>query len=224
MKVAIIGAGNVGKALGRSIGAAGHDVVLASTGESAKAAAKEIGGAATAATVMDAVRGADLVVFAVPYPAAGKIASTIASEVKDKVVIDATNPVAPGMSGLATAPGTSAAEEIARWLPDAAVVKAFNTLFASVQGDPDTHGERLDALFATDDPRARETVGALLEAMGFRPVWVGGLARARQLEELGFLNISLQLAAGGAWNTTFRLVGVPAAALEHRVPADAARK
>jgi predicted dinucleotide-binding enzyme len=212
MKVAIIGAGNVGKALGRSIGAAGHDVVLASTGESAKAAAKEIGGAATAATVMDAVRGADLVVFAVPYPAAGKI------------VIDATNPVAPGMSGLATAPGTSAAEEIARWLPDAAVVKAFNTLFASVQGDPDTHGERLDALFATDDPRARETVGALLEAMGFRPVWVGGLARARQLEELGFLNISLQLAAGGAWNTTFRLVGVPAAALEHRVPADAARK
>jgi predicted dinucleotide-binding enzyme len=219
MKVAIIGAGNVGKALGRSIAAAGHDVVLASTGQSATDAAKEIGGKAAGASVPGAVRGADIVVFAVPYSAAGKIASAIASEVAGKIVIDVTNPLAPDMRGLATEPGTSGAEQLAQSMPDAVVVKAFNTLFASVQGNARAHGERLDALFATDDSNAREKVGALIEAMGFRPVWVGGLARARQLEELAFLNITLQMAVGGAWNTAFNLVGAPAAALDHRVPA-----
>lgn len=221
MKVAIIGAGNVGKALGTSIAKGGHEVVFASRGDSARTAAKEIGPKASAAGVVDAASDSEIVILAIPYTAAEEVASEIAKAVAGKIVIDATNPLAPDMSGLATETGTSAAENVAGWLPGATVVKAFNTLFASVQGNPKIHSEQLDALFATDDEAARETVAALVEAMGFRPVWVGGLSRARQLEAMAFLNIALQVATGGYWTTSYKLVAAPAAALEHRAAAKA---
>jgi len=219
MKVAIIGAGTVGKALGRSIAASGGDVVFASTGNSAVAAAESIGARARAVSgIAEAALGADVVVLAIPYTAARNVAEGLAGRVAGKIVIDVTNPLAPDMSGLATEPGRSAAENIALWLPGAVVVKAFNTLFASVQANPKAQGNLVDALFATDDPVAREVVAGLIESMGFRPVWVGGLARARELEAMAFLNIALQMATTGNWSTTFKLVGAPAGALDHRVP------
>lgn len=91
------------------------------------------------------------------------------------------------------------------------MVKAFNTLFAGVQADPSTHGVTLDALYATDDDRARVEVGDLLRSMGFRPVHVGPLARARELEAIAFLNIQLQMQAHGDWRTAVALVGAPEA-------------
>jgi len=221
MKVAIIGAGNVGKALGTSIGKAGHDVIFASTGDSAKAAAAQVGEKAGTASPRDAVAQADIVILATPYTATRDVASEIEGAVADKIVIDATNPVAPDMSGLATERGTSAAENIGRWMPGASMVKAFNTMFATNMGNPTGLGEQVDALFATDDENARERVATLLSDMGFRPVWVGGLARARELESMAFLNILLQVSTGGYWNTAYKLMAPPAAALEHRVAAGA---
>jgi NADPH-dependent F420 reductase len=222
MKVAIIGAGNVGKALGSSISGAGHEVVFASRGESAKTAAQNTG--ASSAGIKDAAKQADIVVLAIPYSAAREVASDLESVISGKVVIDVTNPLSADGSGLATEHGTSAAENIARWLPSARVVKAFNTMFASVQGNPKAHGQQLDALFATDDDGAREKVAQLLTSMGFRPVWVGPLSRARELEAMAFLNIALQLATNGEWQTTFVMVGAPKAALEHRAPAGSTNK
>ncbi len=216
MKVAIIGAGNVGKALGTSISKAGHEVVFASTGDSAKAAAAQIGPKATTATPRDAAAQSDLVIIATPYTATREVASELAGAVEGKIVIDATNPLAPDLSGLATERGTSAAENIGRWMLGAQMVKAFNTLLATNMGNPNGLGEQLDALFATDDEDARERVAALLTDMGFRPVWVGGLARARELESLAFLNIVVQAANGGYWNTAYTLIAPPAATLEHR--------
>ena len=219
MKVAIIGAGNVGKALGTSIGKAGHSVVFASRGESAAAAAGEVGGSVAAAR--EAAAQADLIVLAVPYGSAHDVANEIAPVARGKVVIDATNPLAADLSGLAVEAGSSAAENLASWLPGAAVVKAFNTMFASNMGNPGALGEKLDALFATDDASAREAVAALIVSMGFQPVWVGGLSRARQLEAMAFLNITLQVATGGYWNTAYKLVAPPAASVEHRATAAA---
>jgi len=119
----------------------------------------------------------------------------------------------PDYSGLTTAGGPSGAERLAGLLPGAHVVKAFNTLFATVQADPGTLGSTVDALIAADDDAAAETVGALASSIGFRPVVVGPLAAARELEGLAFLNIRLQLLAGGAWQTSVVLVAPPQAAL-----------
>jgi predicted dinucleotide-binding enzyme len=225
MKVAIIGAGNVGRALGTSIAAAGNDVIFASTGGSATAAAESVGSRARAAgSPADAAAAADVVILAVPYSAAQNVADQIAGRVAGKIVVDATNPLAPDMSGLATGHGTSGAETVAARLPDAIVVKAFNTIFATVQANPRAHVDRVDALFATDDAVTREAVATLIESMGFRPVWVGGLARARELEAMAFLNITLQMATGGNWATSYKLVGAPVGALDHRVPVGTATK
>jgi predicted dinucleotide-binding enzyme len=103
---------------------------------------------------------------------------------------------------------------VSTWLPGARNVKAFNTIFASVQGNPGSLGVEVDGLFATDDSAARATVGGLLKSLGFRPVNVGPLASARELEAMALLNIRLQMTAGGDWRTAFTLVGVPKAALD----------
>ena len=187
MRVAIIGAGNVGKALGSSLGRAGHSVVYAAaSAESARQAAKSVSGnaATAAASVREAAQAAEIVVLAIPYSAAREVVAELAPVIAGKVVIDATNPV-----------------------------KALNTLFASLQADPKSHGVEIDAFFATDDEAAREQVGTLLRSLGFRPVYVGPLVRARELEALGYLNIALQMGMNGDWRTTFSMIGAPKAAL-----------
>jgi NADPH-dependent F420 reductase len=217
VNIAIIGAGNVGKALGSSFGKAGHHVLYAArSADSSEGAARTSGGSA-ALSPAEAARAADLVVVAVPYVAAAReVTQAIAPHVKGKIVIDATNPMKPDGSGLATEGGLSGAEMIAAWLPGARVVKAFNTLFASVQADPSTHGVTIDALYATDDEEARSKVADLLRSLGFRPVYVGPLARARELEAIANLNIQLQKQAQGDWRTSINLVGAPEAATTPR--------
>jgi predicted dinucleotide-binding enzyme len=211
VKISIIGSGNIGKALGASAVRAGHDVAITSRGSTnAAATATEIG-ARQVESVIDAVRESDILVLAVPATAAQDVAREIAPVAKGKVVIDVTNPLKPDMSGLFT-DGTSMAEQLATILPDAYVVKGFNTLFGSVQANPQTHGTTVDALFATDDDTARDTFAALATSLGFRPVHVGPLAAARELEAMALLNIRLQIVSNGYWQSSFVLVGAPEAA------------
>ena len=208
MKISIIGSGNIAKALGASAVRAGHDVTITSRESSnAAATASEIGAIQVDSTV-DAAQQADVVVIAVPARAAEDVAREIASVVSGKVLIDVTNPLKPDMSGLFTE-GTSIAELLAAILTDAHVVKGFNTLFGSVQANPQTHGTTVDALFATDSDKGRDTFAALAASLGFRPVRVGPLAAARELEAMALLNIRLQIAANGYWQSTFVLVGAP---------------
>lgn len=196
MNIGIIGKGNVGKALGGAFGKAGHAITY--TGRDGGHVAQ--------------VAAADIVVFAVPYAAVEGIAREITGASAGKVVIDATNPVKADFSGLATEGGPSGAERLAALLPGARVVKAFNTLFARVQGNPDAHGQQLDALYATDDEPAGRTLAALATEIGFRPVLVGPLAAARELESLAWLNIRLQVLHKGSWQSSYVLVGAPEAA------------
>lgn len=202
MNVAIIGAGNVGKALASSITRAGHDVTIsASTADSAREAA-----AATGATPADsntsAVADASVVILAVPYVSAGEaVANEIRDEVAGKTIIDVTNPIRPDFSGLATE-GSSAAEEFQKLLPDAKIVKAFNTIFATNQANP---SRAIDGYVAADDADAKQEVISLVESIGFTPLDVGPLSAARFLEGMAFLNIGLNAANGWTWSSAWKL-------------------
>ena len=201
MKVAIIGAGNVGKALATSISRAGHDVTIsAKHAEHAQQAAAEIG-ATPADSNAIAAADADVVILAVPYGKAGvEVATDIPDEVAGRTVIDVTNPLKPDYSGLAT--DTSAAEELQQQLPEANVVKAFNTIFASNQAQPTPE---IDGYVAADDEKAKQTVISLVESMGFTPLDVGPLAAARYLEGMAFINIGLNAQNGWSWTSAWKL-------------------
>jgi hypothetical protein len=213
VNIAIVGAGNVGKALGMVFTRAGNTVTYAATSpEHATSAAEAVGGSA-ARGVADAARDADIVVIAVPFAtAAREVVAELAPVASGRIVIDTTNPLVRDYSRLDTFGANSAAEWFASALPGAKVVKAFNTLFASIQANPEAHGLTLDSMYATDDADARKTLAALIRSIGFRPVYVGPLARARELEALAFLNIRLQVEAQGSWNTAINLVAPPEAA------------
>jgi NADPH-dependent F420 reductase len=206
MRVAIIGSGNVGKALGGSFTKAGHEVTLtATTPESAKAAADQTG-AQGADSNQAAVDTAELVLLAVPYPALDGLLDELGAHLDGKVVVDTTNRMDPSDFS-ATLDGTSAAEQIKAKVPGARVVKAFNTLFASRQADPVVDGVALDALVAGDDEDAKRQVLELAESIGFRPIDAGPLAMARALEALALLNITLQIRNNWPWQAGFKLVG-----------------
>ena len=202
MKVAIIGAGNVGRALATSITRAGHDVVIAAKhAENARTAAEDTG-ATPAPSSAAAVQDADLVILAVPFVgAADDVTAEIRPHVAGKAVIDVTNPLKPDYSGLATE-GSSAAEEIQRRLPDASVVKAFNTIFASNQARPTPE---IDGFVAGDDAKAKQTVISLVESIGFTPLDVGPLRAARFLEGMAFMNIGLNAQNGWSWTSAWKL-------------------
>jgi hypothetical protein len=205
--IAIIGAGNVGKALAASALRAGHGVSVSSaSGDSARAAA-EATGARAAESNRAAVEGADLVVLAVPHTAVDAVLTSIGDALAGKVLIDATNPLKADYSGLATN-GVSGAEEIQGKAPGARVVKAFNTALAARQADPAVAaGLRVDGYVAGDDEDAKATVLRLAEAIGFNPVDAGGLAMARYLEGMAWLNISLQMRNGWSWQASWKLIG-----------------
>jgi 8-hydroxy-5-deazaflavin:NADPH oxidoreductase len=202
MKVAIIGAGNVGRALTTSFTRAGHNVTIAAAHPDRAADAAKKLGATAAPTNADAVSDADLVVLAVPAAAIDSVASELASDLAGKVVVDVSNRPTPDPAG----PGTSIAEELQERLPDSRVVKAFNTLFASRQADPVVAGVSADGFVAADDEKAKRTVLDTLDGLGFRPVDAGPLAAARTLEGMAWLNINRNL-SGGSWQDAYVLVG-----------------
>jgi 8-hydroxy-5-deazaflavin:NADPH oxidoreductase len=206
MQVAIIGSGNVGKALAGSFTRAGHDVTLtASNPDHAREAAAQSGGRA-AESNREAAAAAELVVLAVHYPLVDAVVAELGDALAGKVVVDVTNRVDPADPG-STMDGTSAAEQIQARAPEARVVKAFNTAFASRQADPVVEGVALDAFIAGDDDQAKQAVAELAGSIGFRPIDAGPLVMARALEAMALLNITLQLRNNWPWQAGFKLVG-----------------
>ncbi len=163
-------AGNVGRALATSFERAGHNVIIASRDP------EDAGAVASAAAV----------------------ATEIRAVVAGKPVVDATNRISFDPTGRVLEAGESNAEQLAAWLPEASVIKAFNTLFASNQADPIVEGIRLDGFVAGDDALAKAKILELVQSIGLHPVDVGPLSRAQQLEQLAFLNIALNVTSGGA--------------------------
>ena len=202
MQIAIIGAGNVGRALATSLTRAGHDVTVAAAHADHARDAAAASGATAAPTTTDAVAGSDLVVLAVPATALDEVAREIGADVAGKVVVDVSNRPTPNADGAAT----SIAEELQGKLPNARVVKAFNTAFASRMAQPELGGIAPDGYVAGDDETAKKSVLDVVESLGFRPVDAGSLAASRTLEGMAWLNIQRNM-AGGTWQDAWVLVG-----------------
>ena len=197
MNISIIGTGNMAKGLATVFAQAGHSVVLANRDVTkAAAVAAEIGGSVSAAGIHDAAASGDVIVLAVPYDAAADVIGA-ADGLGDKIIVDITNPLTANYSGLTIGHTTSAAEEIQKRAPNARVVKAFNTVFASVlQAGGKAAGKPATVFVAGDDPQARKVVSDLAASAGLAPLETGGLASSRYLEPVAGLNIALGYGLG----------------------------
>ncbi len=195
-RIAILGYGNVGRALAGGLLAAGNQVVFGINptnpegAEEARAADPALA-SAEIADAEEAVGGADVVVLAVPFAALADLLPPLASSASGKVVIDATNPVGPGFThGIGA---TSGAQHVAEMLPGAQVVKAFNTYGFENLGTAPPAPAQVTPMspFAGDDADAKSTVAALVTDMGWEGVDVGPLAAALDLEHLALLWIRM---------------------------------
>jgi len=198
MRISVIGAGNVGGALGRLWAAQGHDIIFGvpdPASAKTQALVQSIGRHARAESVADAAASAEVIVLAVPWPAAEQ-ALRAAGNLADKTLIDCTNPLTADISGLTLGTSDSAGEQVARWAQGAKVVKAFNTIGAGSFSNPRFGSERASMLIAGDDGAAKTTVGHLATELGFDVVDAGPLRAARWLEAVGMLWIHLAFAQG----------------------------
>jgi NADPH-dependent F420 reductase len=207
-RVTIVGAGNMGRGIGTRVVAGGHQVEIVDRDPAeAQQLAEDLGGSATALDP-ESRFGGEVVVFAVYYPGIKEAVRQYADQLAGKVVVDITNPVdTQTWDRLATPPGTSSAEEVQQLLRQGTpVVKAFNTTFAGTLVSGEVGGQQLDVLIAGDDAAAKQTVSQLASDGGLRPVDVGPLSRAQQLEQLGYLHISLQQPLDLGFGSAVKLV------------------
>jgi NADPH-dependent F420 reductase len=208
MKIAVIGTGHVGSALGQRWAKGGHQVVFGSrdpNSEKVRAAIRAAGPDASAATAAEAVQGADAVLLAAPWSAAEETLRALGSSLSGKVLMDATNPLGPGFT-LAVGGDTSAGEQVAGWARGARVVKAFNNTGAGNMIDPNYNGTPVTTFICGDDEQAKKVAAQLAEELGFDVVDAGPLMMARYLEPLAGLWVSLAYNRGMGPNIAFHLM------------------
>lgn len=197
MNVLVIGAGNMGAAFVKQLHLAGHQVrVISKTSSKAKDLAAKFAGV-EAVSPANAAQGQDAIILATNYADAVHALRSV-GDITGKVVIDITNPLTEDYMSLTIGHSTSAAEQIAAAVPEVAVVKGFNTLFAQVLDTGANFGgdSKASVFLATDSDTAKHTAITLAESMGFAVVDAGGLKNARYLEPLAGLNIYLGYGAG----------------------------
>jgi predicted dinucleotide-binding enzyme len=187
-KVAIVGAGNVGKALREGLERTGYKVRTGGRGQVSETAA-----------------WADIIILAVPFAAIPDVTREMQTAADGKTVVDVTNALTPDMQ-LALGFSTSGAEELQKALPRARVVKAFNTVFAQHMSRGSVVGQQLSLFAAGDDAAARKAVLELGKAIGFDAIDAGPLKNARHLEALGYFNIQLGYVLGHGPDIGFKLV------------------
>jgi predicted dinucleotide-binding enzyme len=190
MHIAIVGAGKVGTTLGARFTAVGHHVVY---GVRDVADAKHAGLGAIA-TVADAAARADVIVLTTPW-AGAQSAIDAAGDLTGRVLVDATNPIGPGMV-LTHGTTDSGAEQVARWAHGARVVKAFNSIGMEVMANPVFANGRSVLWLCGDDTDACGTVASLAESVGFEPVRLGPLSRARFQEPAALVWITASASLG----------------------------
>ncbi|MGR0319506.1 NADPH-dependent F420 reductase [Agromyces sp. ZXT2-3] len=187
--VSIIGNGNMGTAIGGIVAAGGHTV--------------EYVGRDTAEPITG-----DIVVLAVPYPAVGGIIEAHREQLAGKVVVDITNPLDfETFDSLVVPADGSAAGVIAAALPESRVLKAFNTNFAATLAARTVGGAQpTTVLVAGDDELAKQALIDIVRAGGVNAVDAGALSRARELESVGFLQLTLAVQEKVGWNAGVALV------------------
>jgi len=184
--VSIIGTGNMGQAIAGVAGKGGHTVQLLGQSDSATA-----------------VSG-DIVVLAVPYPAVSAVIAERGDTLAGKIVVDITNPLNfETFDSLTVSADSSATAEIAEALPASRVLKAFNTTFAATLAAGSVGSLPTTVLIAGDDADAKSTLAGVITSGGLNAIDAGPLKRARELEGLGFLQITLAASEKIAWTGGF---------------------
>jgi predicted dinucleotide-binding enzyme len=208
MKIGIIGAGNVGAALGARWSSTGHEVMFGVrdlNGERVQSAIAAADGKPTAGSVAEAAAFGDLVVLATPFDGT-EDAIGAAGDLSGKIVMDASNPLKADTPGLQIGFSESAGERVAAAASGARVVKAFNTTGSGNMADPAYSDGAPTMFICGDDEEAKSTIMGLAEEIGFDPVDAGGIQSSRFLEPLAMLWISLAYGLGNGPNIAFRLM------------------
>lgn len=188
-KVTIIGGGNMGKAISELVTKGGNTVEILTRSDSTTAVTGEI------------------VVLAVPYGALDEIVAQRGDELAGKVVVDITNPLDfQTFDSLVVPADGSAAAELAAKLPQAKVVKAFNTNFAATLGTGKVGQNTTTVLVAGDDADAKQGVVSFVKAAGLNALDAGSLKRARELEAVGFTQLVLAASEQIGWTGGFAVV------------------
>lgn len=149
---------------------------------------------------------ADIIIVAVPFAAEKEVARKIQEVANQKIVISISNPLNSTYNGLVTAPDTSAAEELQKLLPNAKVVKAFNTTFAADFSSPVIDGKQVDAFIAGNDESALQTASELVSTAGFNPLVAGDLTVSRTLENMQLLLIQLNMKYNYNWLAGWKIL------------------
>ncbi|WP_369134558.1 NADPH-dependent F420 reductase [Modestobacter sp. I12A-02662] len=184
--VSIIGTGNMGPAIAGVVTKGGNTVELLGRGDA------------------DTPVTGEVVVLAVPHPAVADVIAQRGDQLAGKVVVDLTNPLDfETFDSLVVPADGSAAAEIAAALPRSRVVKAFNTTFAATLVSGTVGGQPTTVLIAGDDADAKSLLAGIVTAGGLRAIDAGSLRRARELEALGFLQITLAAGEEIAWTGGF---------------------
>jgi NADPH-dependent F420 reductase len=187
--VSIIGTGNMGQAIASVVGKGGNTAELIGHGDADKAVTGEV------------------VVLAVPYPAVAEVIDQRREQLAGKVVVDITNPVNfETFDSLVVPADASATAEIAAALPQSRVVKAFNTNFAATLASGSVDSHPTTVLIAGDDAEAKSRLADIVTAAGLRAIDAGSTRRARELEALGYLQITLAAAERIGWTGGFAVV------------------
>ncbi len=187
--VTIFGSGNMGTAIDGVLSAGGAKV-------------EHIGSADTNATV-----SGDIVILAVPYPALADIVAAYGPQLAGKTVVDITNPLNFETFDSLTVPAdSSAAAELAAALPSSKVLKAFNTTFAATLGAKTVGPNKTTVLIAGDDTDAKAALAAAISVGGVDAVDAGNLSRGRELEAIGFLQLTLAVNEKVGWTGGFGIV------------------
>jgi predicted dinucleotide-binding enzyme len=197
-RIAIVGCGKLGGTLGTLWARTGHEVMFSFSRNQAKLeeVAAAAGGSARPGSAPDAAGWADVLVLTVPWAVVDLALERLggpSGALEGKVLIDCTNPWAPGPA-LAVGHTTSGAEEVASKALGAKVVKGFSTIGAPYYLAPDFNGARPCVLLASDDPQAKALAAALAADLGLSGVDAGGLSSARLIEPLALLLLKIRSA------------------------------
>jgi len=201
-KIAVIGSGNVGGALGATFANAGFPVQFGVREDKADdKALKDLlarSKGATSASPDKAAAWGDVVVLAVPGTVALDVARQLAKQLEGKIVVDCNNPLTWKEGPVwAPPPEGSLAAAIAKAAPGSRVIKGFNTFGAEFHADPNHAGApAANVFFAGDDAEAKKSLTEIATKAGFRPIDAGPLRNAAVLENVAMLWIHLALAGG----------------------------
>ncbi|MFZ5818890.1 MAG: NADPH-dependent F420 reductase [Chloroflexota bacterium] len=210
MKIAILGTGHVGGALGKRWAQTGHTVLFGTTnpqGEKVQTLLRACGESASAHTHQEAASNAEVVLLAVPWAATQATLQAL-GDLQGKPLLDATNPL-DEKGQLTLGFDFSGGEQVAQWAQNARVVKIFNSTGAGNMANSDYGAQKPSMFLCGDDPAAKTIAAALAAEAGFEPIDSGGLVVSRSLEALTMLWIQLAYRQGYGPDIAFQLLKRP---------------